>query len=904
MRVPDTVADTLARSGLPLELAEKIRTTVEKSGLAPERAAEVALELITHCEDALAAGRTAADVGRVFGDPAMTGSLLRRAIPEARPTRRWLLVGLSAGGWLSDARLAIRTLARRPAFAALATLTLAAGIGIHTAVFSVAYGVLLRPLPYPGADRIVNVWQTNDAWRDSPVPILRYFAERFPASYPTVQDWDSLNTVFSAVGGYRDERQVLSGVGSAALVPVVEATSGVFRALDVPARQGRWILPEEDRAGAPQVAVVSEAFWRSALGSDPEVLGLELMLEGVPVTIVGVMPQGFGFPASEAAGPEGDVAVWRTFTEEQRRAPRSSQGIKVIARLVDGVTLARANEAMETLAGQLEGEDRAGAFGARVVGRLEEVVGHTRPVIALLLAAAAVVLLIACLNLANLLLIRGAERSRDFAVRSALGAQPARLARQLVSEGLVLGIAGGVVGVALAALLLRPLLGALPPDMPRLESVRLDPIVVGVSALAAIVTALFSTVLPVLRLGRRDLSATIQHGVRGTAGRERSRTRALLVIAQVAGAFVLVAGAGVLLRSFTALADQDPGFRTERVISFQIEPPKFGYPDEAVPGFHQRLTAALAAIPGVRSVGSAENLPYAGTSVASVNIPTADSVLSTSIEINVVAGRYFETLSIPVHRGRAFEAADREGAPPVMLVNEEFLRQFWPEGEALGRTVELLASDRRVVGIVADVRKGSPADPVPPMIYLPLAQVGAPTRQQRYVVAGAGEVPLLPAIRAAVAGIDPTVPVARVMTMDELTAEVLAQPRFRARLVGLCAGLAALLAMVGIYGVMMYSVLQSRRAIGIQMALGAGRRRIVRGVVRRSLLLASVGLAAGLGISFATFGGLEHFIYGVATLDPLAVVAAGAVIFTVAGAAAFVPAYRASRVDPMAVLRE
>ncbi len=899
--VPDTLSQLLVESDLPEEIRATIRRMVERSDLSPDRALEVGRELVDHFEDGLARGQGARELLEDFGDPVQAGMMIRRWGRGRTPVDPARSRG-TFGRWLidigTDAKLALRSLRRRPGFAAVAVGILALGIGATTSIFGVVHGILLDPLPYPQSHRLVNVWQTNPDWQDSPVPFLKSMADYFPASWPILEDWDDGLTSLSAVGGYSNGDITVSGGVAVEMVAGHYVTAGVFEALQVAPQLGRFITRADDVAGGPPVAVLSHRLWRRQFAERPDIVGETVTLDGAPVTVIGVMPPGFAFPDNEGL-------LWLPFEDADRQRDRTSQFIRTVGRLADGAELPQLQAELDVIAAA-QAQEIDSEFGARAASRLEEMVGSVQPAIVLLMMTVAVVLLIACVNLANLLLVRGTERRAEFAVRSALGANPATLRRQLMVEGAILGVVGGLVGLGLAAVALDPLRQLIPNSIPRTENIGLSWPVLAVSLIAGVVTALVASVLPTLRLGHNDLAQWMREGARGSGGKERHRLRSVLVVTQVAAAFVLVAGAGVLVRSFAELIDIDPGFRTEQLLIVSIDAPEFRYPEaQDLAGFHRAMRGELEQTPGVRSVGSASNLPFVGgRSARSGDIVTPEEVADVRMLLHIVGGDFFETMGIPLLAGRVLDDRDGPNATRTLVINETGQRQFWPNGSALGQRVRMRRTEYTVVGVVADVSPGSLTEAIQPTVYLSHVQAEGRGRRQSYALRGTSTEVLMAAVRSAVQEVDPMVPIGQVALMEELVARSVEQPRFRTVLVASLAALAAGLALVGIYGVVTYTVLQRTKEIGIRMALGAEAPSILRRVLSGVLLLVAAGLVIGAVVVGLTFTYLDQFLYEVLPYDPTALALAAVAMVLVAVGAGWLPALRASRVDPMTVLRQ
>ncbi len=791
---------------------------------------------------------------------------------------------------LQDLRFALRTLLRSPAFAGVATLTLALGIGAVATLFSVVDGVLLRPLPFREPDRLVAV---------SPA-LLR-------GEYVLARD---RSRSFAELGGYQAGVGFgLSGGGEPERVTGAYASTNLFAALGAEPLLGRGFAAGEDQPGRGGVVVLGHGLWRRRFGADPAVVGRTVTLDGQPRTVVGVMPAEFRFPSAETElwvpvsldpAPHAVGALW------------GMGGFQAVGRLAPGATPRQALAELGALARAMRAENPLWTppepyrADAAVVPLRDAVVGEVRPTLLVLLAAVGFVLLIACANVANLLLARGLGRGREMALRSALGAGRGRLVRQLLTESLVLALAGGAAGLLLATWGLRWLVAALPADTPRLAEVALDGRVTALALGATLLTGVAAGLFPAWRVTRSELQGPLREGA--GAGGGRRRLSGVLVAAEIGLAMVLVVGAGLLIRSVRALVAVDPGFRTERVVSARIDPPESLYGDPARQrAFYAEVLGRVQALPGVGAAGLTSQLPLGGEPspwATAVEGVTLDPNALPMFDRRAVTPEYLRTLGVRLVRGRAFTAADREGAPPVALVDEAAARRFWPGEDPVGKRIgHPWANDwMTVVGVVAEVRSAGLAGEQNPAYYAPFAQkpgagmtLVARTTSSPEALAGS--------LRAVVAGVDPQVPVSRVRAMDEWIAESVARPRLTAVLLGAFAGLALLLGAVGVYGVIAYTVGERTREIGLRIALGAGVGDVVGMVLRQGALLAAAGIGAGLLASLAATRALAGLLYGVTATDPLTFAVVPAVLAAAALLATWLPARRASRVDPMTALR-
>jgi putative ABC transport system permease protein len=809
---------------------------------------------------------------------------------------------------------------KQPGLAVTAVLTLGIGIGATTAIFSVVNGVLLRPLPYPEPDRLVNVWQVNKSWFDSPNLSLRSWADEFPASMPTFHDWEDLNSVFENVGAYDDRSYTLLEGDRPEHLYGTRVTSGVWRALGVAPLLGRTFGPEDDAIGAAPAAMLNHGFWQRRFGSDSSVVGRTIHLNETAYTVVGVMPEGFYFPSD-------GYSLWTTFDEESKATDRSTQYLFAIARLEPDISLARAQREMEILTERLvESHSHNPDFGVRLVPRMRQVVGDVQLILLVLLGAVAAVLLIACVNIANMLLVRATDRSRELAIRSALGAWRGRLVRQLLSESLVLGVLGGLCGVVIALATFKPLLAALPSGIPRAGEIALDHRVLLFAAAVSVITGLLAGSLPALRAGRADLLETLQEGGRSsTAGRRRNWMQGSLVASEIALAFVLLVSAGLLVKSFLQLTNVERGFDSERVLTFRFTVPATGLGRPARAGrprpapslspdqlrqleYLTPLVERLAGLPGVELAALADNMPFmGGTSSGTTTLATSSGMLETNVERSAVSPLYFRALGVPIIQGREFTADDGPNGIRVAIVSRGMAERYWPNESPLGRRLKRSSRESdgpwlTVVGVAADVRhQGLDVEPRPKM-YMPYAQ--AP-RSRVDVLLKSRIPPALVAntIRGAIADYDPTVPLPDIRELESVISSSVAAPRFRTGLVLLLALVAGLLAVIGVYGVLAYTMAQRRSEIGIRMALGAKQSDVMRSVIGRGAALAGIGLAIGTALAWAAVRSLNSFLFQTSTHDPLMFVAAILVLAGAALAASYLPARRATKIDPVEALR-
>jgi predicted permease len=801
---------------------------------------------------------------------------------------------------LHDLRFAVRSLIRAPSFALVVVLTLGLGIGANTAIFSVVDGVLLRPLPYGNPDRLVRVWE-NDRLRGTRQEWL---------SLPDYFDVLERNRVFQEMTTWFRAQVTLTGPDNEPQrVTSATASHTLFPVLGVAPAMGRAFSEEEGRPGGERVVVVSHRFWVSRFGGDEQVVGKTIVLDDVAFQVIGVMPAGFGFPAP-------DIDLWRPLQLGPTSAPRGNHNFRVLARLASGVTIARANEDVTAIAAALEEEyadDNLGR-GMWVESLLEATVGDVRTPLLVLLGAVGLVLLVACVNVANLLFARASVREREVAIRTALGAAPGRLLRQFLTESAVLAFTGGAAGALVAFWSIRLLLILGPEDLPRLENVGIDPRVLGFTLLSAVGTGLLFGLVPALQVSKPDLQTAFKEGGRGSSeGLGKRRLRRLLVIAEVGLSVVLVTGAGLLLKSFWRLQQVDPGFSPNNILSVSVQLPSARYPQRfgdfpnwpEVLRFQEDIHERVRSLPGVEAVALGLNTPVDAGWTTRFTIEGRPPVAAGEQEearIRPVTHDYFRTAGIPVVRGRGFTAQDRGDAPPVFVINEAFARRYFPNEDPLGQQMTVWGNTAEIVGIAKDVKFSGLHRPAPPGWYMPLDRM--PFGGFSMVVRTAGDpIAALPAVREQVRVLDRDLALYNVRTLPDALWDSVARPRFNMLLMAIFAGVALTLAAVGIYGVISYGVSQRTHEIGVRMSLGASGGAVLKQVVRQGLALTGVGVAIGLGGSLLFSRGLSSLLFGVSATDLPTLGAVVVVLGGVAIAASYLPARRASRVDPVVALR-
>ena len=798
---------------------------------------------------------------------------------------------------LSDLRYAVRSLVRAPAFALAVVAVLALGIGANTAIFSIVNAVLLRPLPFEDPERLVRLFH---------VPPQNTFPgiKRFSVSAANFFDWKRAAESFDGMAIYRTRQFALTGTGTAEAVIAATVGAGFFELVRTPPAIGRVFLPEEDIPGRGHVVILSDKFWRSHLGAAPDVVGRSLTLDGEAYTIVGVMPARFSVLAW--GGTARDLWVPLAYTDQQR-AVRDNHNAAVVARLKPGVDLTRAQAELDAISQRLEREypQENSGWGATIVTLQELIVGDIRTTLVMLLGAVALVLLIACANVGNLLLARGIGRRKELAIRSALGAGRARVFQQLLVETLVLASAGGAAGLLLARASLSAAAALLADQVPRADEISMDGRVLLFVFGASVVTGILAGVLPAVRAGRTDINDALKEGGRGEAA-VGLRTRRLLIACEVALSVMLLMGAGVMVRTLIALRSVDAGFDGRNVLTMQISLPESRYGTAAkATAFFDTALQRIRALPGVHSAGAIDDLPVQGGSVQPIVHEGQRELLprdQPTVGVKKITPGYLETMRVQLLRGRDVAETDTE----VMLVSRGAAHLLWGDADPIGRRVTLPLQSKTVVktvvGIVGDVKVEGLSEPAMATVYEYSHERG----WRGLAIAVRTFVPPLSIVQAAVAAvhaIDPEQPVQEIKTMDAVIDQTLTSQRFSVFVLGLFASLALALATIGIYSVLSYIVRGRSREIGIRAALGAKTGDVLRLVVVEGMTPTLVGIGAGAVGALASAKLLEKLVFGVSPSDPLTLIAVAGMLALVALAASLVPAYRATRLDPIVVLR-
>jgi predicted permease len=809
-------------------------------------------------------------------------------------------------GWRSleqlaqDLRFGARVLAKRPGFTLVAIITLALGIGANTAIFSVVNTVLLQPLPYKDADRLVMVWE--DASQQG-----------FPHNSTTPAnfiDWREQNRVFEGMAAIGRESFNLTGVGEPEKIDGRRVSANLFDLLGVEPHLGRAFLPEEDRPGAGRVVILSYGLWQRRFGSDINIIEKPLTLNGEIFTVVGVMPPRFQFPSRE-------VEVWVPIAFDSREAAnRGRHFLEVIARTKPGITLQEAQAEMDAIAARLQRQypDTNTSTSSAVISLHEQVVGDIKPALLVLLGAVGLVLLIACANVANLLLARAAVRQKEIAIRIALGAGRLRLMRQFLAESVLLAVLGGGVGLLLALWGVSLLKAFIPQNISQAQAVTVDAKVLGFTLAVSLLTGLIFGLAPMTQASKFDLNETLKEGGRDSgAGSRGNRIRGLLVITEVAISLILLVGAGLLINSFMRLRHIDPGFRADNLLTMRIVLPQLKYADHRRrSAFYTDLIRRVEALPGVQSAAVTNWIPLVlqgdTVGICIEGRPDPGPAERPDVVTRVVSPHYFATMGIELLQGHEFGEQNRVGSRPVVVISETMARRLWPGEDPVGKRITPGRPDNpdnwcEIIGVVKDVRQFQlDADPKPQM-YFTYEQAGFFAPNHLVVRTNVEPQSLAATVRGTVWEIDKDQPVSNISTMEEVLSESVARQRFSTLLLGIFAAVALVLAAVGIYGVMSYSVAQRTREIGIRLALGAQSRDVLKLVIIQGMRLASVGVTVGLIGALALTRLMRSLLFGVSATDPLTFGAIAFVLTGVALLACYVPARRATKVDQMIALR-
>jgi putative ABC transport system permease protein len=821
------------------------------------------------------------------------GTLSRSFLPRETMETFW-----------QDVKYGIRMLVRSPAFAAVAILTLALGLGANTAIFTVVYGVLLRPLPFPEPDHIVQLAETYQSQPDE-----------MDVTWNQLEQLRRYSQPFEHIAGYTDAGFNLATGTQAEHVRGAPVSAEYFQVLGVHPALGRDFLPEEDRGGGQHVVILSHALWMRHFGGGPETVGNTVLLNGDSYTVIGVMPAGFDARANTDLNRGLPVELWIPLALVAKTAG-SGENIAVIARLRPAVTPAQLQTQMDIVSKDFRAQ-YPNDVGQQLVMSFKPyqlmISSEMRPFLFVLLGAIGFVLLIACANVANLLLARGGSRGREIAVRIAVGASRARLFRQLLTEGMLIALAGGVLGWLVAAASLGSLLAIAPVQLPRLNDIHLDGLVFAFTFLISFLTGLLFGLAPALYAAKTDLNETLKEGEgRVSAGAGRARLRQGLVIGEFALSLVLLTGAGLMIATFAKLMNTNPGFNPHRILSMQfwLTGSKYHSTPEIM-NFNRAVEQRLRSLPGVEAVGVvAAGLPLERGGNNGVRVPGFKESEWISADYREITPGYFAALGIPLKLGRMFSEADSETSSPVVVINESFARKYLTNGNPLGEHLYVSGTLCEIVGVVGDV-KSYVDKPAEPTTFIPAAQAKYGTSKlfegwfpRSIVVRTNGEpLNLSQAVRKQVAAVDPLVPTGSIRSMDQVLTHSLALRRFMMLLLSIFGGLALVLACGGIYGVSSYAVVQRTREIGVRLAMGAQPADLLKMVLSDGLKLVLVGMVFGIVAALILTRLLEGLVYGVSMRDPLIFILVNLVLVAVALLACWIPARRAMRVDPMVALR-
>lgn len=835
-------------------------------------------------------------------DEARRAALLKTGgVEQVKEQVREGRAGFLIESCMTDVRYAVRALLKKPGFTLTAVIALALGIGANTAIFSVINGVLLRSLDYADASRTVMVWERFVQQADHQNVVS-------PANF---LDWQKSSRSFEKIAAVWDARLNFTGSGEPIEVQAQLVSASFFQVLGVQPLVGRWFTKDEDRPGGALVAVLSHKLWQDRFGGNKAVVGQQVTISGRSYTIVGVMPPGFHFIDDQ-------VQVWKPLALDPANDYRKNSGrfLRCVGRLAPGVTMQQAQSELNVIARQLEQQYPTynSGWGVSLVPIREQIVGDVRPILLVLLAAVAFVLLIACANVANLLLARAATRQREFALRAALGASRMRLTRQLLTESVLLALCGGVVGIALAYWGVELLKRFGPDNIPRLRDISIDPRVLLFTFGISLLTGIAFGLVPALQASRADVNDALKEASRGSTG-SRGKLRSVFVVAEVSLALVLLIGAGLMIRSFMRLHAVKTGFETDRVLTMRVQLPGAKYKqDQQRLTFFQQAQERIAALPGVKAIGAINFLPLTGmassTSFNIVGQPEAAPGHAPDTEVRVIAGAYFSAIGVPLIKGRVFEERDGPGSR-VLIINETMAKKYFPNEDPIGKrlAVEWAPPEEgkpkpidEIIGVVGDTRETALERDPNPAIYWPLAREPYPF-MTLIIRSAVDPMPLAVAVQKEIRAIDPEQPVADVRTLDAVVAKSIARPRFNTFLLAIFAAVALVLASVGLYGVMNYSAAQRTHEIGIRMALGASRGDIMRLVLGNGMLLTLTGVAIGLVASIALTRVMQSLLFGVTATDLVTFVGVSLVLAIVALVATFVPAQKATRVDPTVALR-
>ncbi|HEX8174893.1 MAG TPA: ABC transporter permease [Pyrinomonadaceae bacterium] len=799
-----------------------------------------------------------------------------------------------------DIRFSLRLMAKKPGFTFIGMLALALGIGANTAIFSVVRAVLLSPLQYSHSERLVWIWETNPGAD----------IKEEPASMPNFNDWRTQNQSFEEMAGFTNTAVTMTGDGEPERISTGLITASFFSTLGTQPLMGRSFTDEENGPKGARVAILSHGLWQRRFGSNPKVIGQVITISGNPYQIVGVMPQGFKDPLPVQRNP---TEMWIPLAMTFEPTLRRSDFLKVVGRLKPGVTIEQARAEMKTITARLEQQypDTNTGWGTIVIPLQERIVGDVRPAMWVIVGVVGFLLLIACANVANLLLARSAARQQEIAVRRALGAGRLRLIRQFLTESVMLALAGGLMGTLLAMWGVELLTRLGPVNIPRLDEVRLNWMVLLFTLGVSVLTGVIFGLIPALHATNPDLTESLKEGGRSsTEGRRGARLRNALVVAEIAIALVMLIGAGLMVKSFIRLQSVDPGFKPERILAIDFSLPSAKYKENTQQlAFWEQLMGRVSQLPGVERVAAVNTIPFTGGSVLGFSIegrPEPPTGNTPDAEHRVVTPGYFDAMGIPLVRGSAITEQHNSNSPAVTVINETMARKYFPGEDPIGKRINLGNPEKSpwltVIGIVRDVRQKALNEEPYPQMYVPYAQF--PSRSMTLLARTSNEPSMLvPAIRSELSSMDKDQPLYNVRTMERVMSESIARQRFSMLLIAIFAGVGLVLASVGIYGVMSYTVAQRTHEIGVRMALGASAGDVLKMVVRQGMLLAVAGTGVGLVASFLLTRFISSLLFNVSASDPLTYLLLSLLLISVALLACLIPARRATRVDPMVALR-
>jgi putative ABC transport system permease protein len=803
-----------------------------------------------------------------------------------------------------DLRYGARMLVKSPVFTIVAVIALALGIGASTAIFSVVNAVLLRALPYQEAERLVAVWEYNRV-RDR---------HQNSISAANFLDWQEQNSVFDDLAGYTDGNINLVDEGEPEQITVQYATSNLFSVLGVQPIQGRAFLPDDGKPDQPKIVILSHGLWQRRFASDPGIIGRKLQMNGTETEVVGVLPANFKWFIKNGSLVGKPAEAWMPFYLGEDFRVRRGRFMAAVARLKPNVTLAQAQTEMDIIGARLEEQYKGfnSGWGVEVIALREQLTGDVKPALLILFGAVGFVLLIACANVANLLLSRAASRQKEIALRSALGAGRWRIVRQLLTESLLLALLGGTLGLVLALWGTEALVSLSPPQILDLREVTINPAVLVFSLAVSLLTGVIFGLVPAFEASRLNLTEALKEGGKNLGGSRRSnRLRGAFVVAEVALSLVLLIGAGLLLQSFFRLQKVDPGFHSQNLLTMNLQLPQSRYrEDRQRIDFFKRAVEQLQALPGVESAGAVSFLPFArptaGTRFSIEGQPKPEAGQEPTTSVCVTDANYFDTLKIPLRRGRIYNQAEATEMRHVVLINEALARRYFPDEDPIGKRLTINMknenSPTEIIGIVGDAKQESLEAEVRPTVYWPHPELAYNfmTLVVRTQNDAAG---IAPAAREIIRGLDNQQPIAEMRTMESLLATSMARARFNTLLLGIFALVALILAGIGIYGVMSYTVSQRTHEIGIRLALGAKAADVLRFVVGQGMRLAGLGLCLGLVAAFALTRLMKTLLFEVSATDLTTFVVISLFLAVVALLACLLPARRATRTDPMIALR-